>query len=123
MSCWEINLEPEVESWLGSLPFPLFQRVMRNVDDYLVTGGIPDGDHVKKLKNADGVHELRIALDRTTWRLAFWKPANRAIVILTVFRKTKEGTQAADINRAIAAKKQCEAEHDLATTHVFERSA
>lgn len=123
MTYWEIDLEPEVESWLDDLPFPLYQRVMRNVDDYLVTGGVPDGDHVKKLKDADGVHELRVALDRTTWRLTFWKPADQAIVLLTVFRKTSEGTQTADINRAIAAKKRCEAEHDLATTHVFERSA
>jgi hypothetical protein len=42
MPCWEISLEPEVESWLDSLRFPLYQRVMRNVDDYLVTGGVPD---------------------------------------------------------------------------------
>ncbi len=43
MSQWEIDLEPEVESWLDGLSLPLYQRVMRNVDDYLVTGGIPDG--------------------------------------------------------------------------------
>ncbi|GAA3116962.1 type II toxin-antitoxin system RelE/ParE family toxin [Nonomuraea salmonea] len=123
MSQWEIALEPEVESWLDELSFPLYQRVMRNVDDYLVIGGIPDGDHVKKLKDAEGVHELRVALDRTTWRLTFWKPSDKAIVILTAFRKAQEGTQAPDIARAIAAKKRCEAEHDLTTTHVFERSA
>ncbi|MEU5876792.1 type II toxin-antitoxin system RelE/ParE family toxin [Spirillospora sp. NPDC047279] len=122
MSLWEISLEPEVESWLEGLSFRLYQRVMRNVDHYLVTGGVPDGDHVKKLQDADGVHELRVALDRTTWRLTFWKPASQAIVILTVFRKTQTGTQAADIDRAMAAKKRCEAEHDLATTHLFERS-
>ncbi|MEU8058175.1 type II toxin-antitoxin system RelE/ParE family toxin [Microbispora bryophytorum] len=116
------DLEPEVESWLDGLSFPLYQRVMRNVDDYLVTGGIPDGDHVKKLKDAEGVHELRVALDRTTWRLTFWKPSNKVIVILTVFRKTQDGTQTADIDRAITAKKRCESEHDLTTTHVFERS-
>ncbi len=45
------------------------------------------------------------------------------IVILTVFRKTQDGSQAADIDRAITAKKRCEAEHDPTTTHVFERSA
>ncbi|GAA2215287.1 hypothetical protein GCM10009850_107540 [Nonomuraea monospora] len=35
----------------------------------------------------------------------------------------QDGTQAADIGQAIAAKKRCEAEHDPTTTHVFERSA
>lgn len=96
---------------------------MRSVDDYLVIGGIPDGDHVKKLKDAGGVYELRVALDRTTWRLTFWKPTSKVIVLLTVFRKTQDGKQTADIDRAIAAKKRCETEHDLNTTHVFERSA
>ncbi|GAA0845631.1 hypothetical protein ACFQVD_27185 [Streptosporangium amethystogenes subsp. fukuiense] len=48
---------------------------------------------------------------------------NKVIVVLTVFRKTQDGTQAADVDRAIAAKKRCEVEHDLTTTHVFERSA
>ena len=67
----EIDLEPEVEAWLLGLPYSHYQRVMRNVDDYLVTGGVPDGDHVKKLQDADDVYELRVALDRTTWRISF----------------------------------------------------
>jgi hypothetical protein len=53
---WEIDVEPEVEAWLLSLRFSHHQRVMRNVDDYLVTGGVPDGDHVKKLQDADDVY-------------------------------------------------------------------
>jgi hypothetical protein len=67
---YEIDLEPEVEAWLLDLPYSHYQRVMRNVDDFLVTGGVPDGDHVKKLQDADDVYELRVALDRTTWRSA-----------------------------------------------------
>jgi phage-related protein len=101
----EIDLEPEVEAWLLSLPYSLYQRVMRNVDDYLVTGGVPDGDHVKKLQDADDVYELRVALDRTTWRISFWKPGGQVIILLTVFRKTREGAQKADVNRAVRAKK------------------
>lgn len=45
---YEIDLGPEVEAWLLDLPYSHYQRVMRNADDYLVTGGVPDGDHVKK---------------------------------------------------------------------------
>jgi hypothetical protein len=71
---YEIDLEPEVEAWLLDLPYGHYQRVMRNVDDFLVTGGVPDGDHVKKLQDADDIYELRVALDRTTWRISFWKP-------------------------------------------------
>jgi hypothetical protein len=36
---YEIDLEPEVEAWLLDLPYSHYQRVMRNVDDFLVTGG------------------------------------------------------------------------------------
>jgi hypothetical protein len=74
---YEIGLEPEVEAWLLDLPYGHYQRVMRNVDDYLVTGGAPDGDHVKKLQDSDDVYESRVALDRTTWRISFWKPGAR----------------------------------------------
>ncbi|WP_106399422.1 type II toxin-antitoxin system RelE/ParE family toxin [Actinocorallia populi] len=119
----EIDLEPEVEAWLLSLPYGHYQRVMRNVDDHLVTGGVADGDHVKKLKDADGVHELRVVLDHTTWRITFWKPGKRLIILLTVFRKTREGVQRADVDRAIRAKKTCQAYHDLTIIHHFERSS
>jgi hypothetical protein len=86
---YEIDLEPEVEAWLLHLPYSHYQRVMRNVDDFLVTGGVPDGDHVKKLQDPDDIYELRVALDRTTWRISFWKPGGRVIILLTVFRKTR----------------------------------
>lgn len=119
---YEIDLEPEVEAWLLSLPFSHYQRVMRNVDDYLVTGGVPDGNHVKKLQDADDVYELRVALDRTTWRICFWKPGGQVITLLTVFRKTRDGVQKADVDRAVRAKKTCQAEHDMTITHDFERN-
>jgi hypothetical protein len=119
----EIDLEPEVEAWLLDLPYSHYQRVMRNVDDFLVTGGVPDGDHVKKLQDADDIYELRVALDRTTRRISFWKPGARVIILLTVFRKTCEGVQRADVDGAIRAKKTCQADHDMTITHHFERSA
>jgi len=120
---YEIGLEPEVEAWLLDLPYSHYQRVMRNVDDYLVTGGVPDGDHVKKLQDADGVYELRVALDRTTWRISFWKPGGHVIILLTVFRKTREGAQKSDVDQAVRSKRTCQAVHDLTMTHEFERKA
>jgi phage-related protein len=122
---YEINLEPEpeVEAWLRELPYGHYQRVMRNVDDYLVTGGIPDGHHVKKLQDADDVYELRVPLDRTTWRISFWKAEGRLIILLTVFRKTREGAQKSDVDRAVRGKATCQAEHARTITRQFERNA
>lgn len=58
---FEIAWEPEVEAWLTELPFGQFQRVMAKVDRYLMErGGLPDGDHIKSLR--DGVSELRLPL-------------------------------------------------------------
>jgi phage-related protein len=120
---YEIDLEPEVETWLLDLPYGRYQRVMRNVDDYLVAGGVPDGDHVKKLQDADDVYELRVPLDRTTWRTSFWKPGGQVIILLSVFRKRREGVQKADVDRAVRAKRICQAGHDMTITHQVERTA
>ncbi len=38
---YEIDLELEVEAWLLDLLYSHYQRVMRNVDDFLATGGVP----------------------------------------------------------------------------------
>lgn len=119
---YEIDLEPEVEVWLSALPYAHYQRVMRNADDYLVTGGVPDGHHVKKLQDADGLYELRVALDRTTWRITFWKPGGLLIILLTVFQKTRNGVQKADVDRAFQAMKTCRAGHAKETVHDFERN-
>jgi phage-related protein len=119
---YDIDLESPVEAWLLGLPYGHYQRVMRSVDDYLVTGGVPDGDHVKKLQDADGLYELRVALDRTTWRISFWKPGGRVIVLLTVFQKTRDDVQRADVDRADRAMRTCRTKHDMTITRVFERS-
>jgi DNA-binding XRE family transcriptional regulator len=36
---FEIEMEPEIVTWLDKLTFTRYQRVMRNVDDYLVDRG------------------------------------------------------------------------------------
>lgn len=46
-----------------------------------------------------------------------------AIVLLTVFAKTRNGPQHDDMNQALRAKKVCQAEHDMTFTHVFDRSS
>ncbi len=58
----------------------------------------------------DGVCELRPVLDGVPTRVTYWITGDRRIVLLTVFRKTRphEGAQ---IDRAVLAKKECEAYH------------
>jgi hypothetical protein len=47
----------------------------------------------------------------------------QVILLLAVFRKTRDGVQKADVDRTVRAKKTCQAEHDMTITHDFERNA
>lgn len=95
-------MEPEVVTWLNTLTFAQYQRVMRNVDDYLVDrGDMLDGDHANALR--DGVRELRLYLGETAWRITYWLPTGRGrlIVLLTVFQKVRNDSQPRDVERAV----------------------
>ncbi|TMV00256.1 type II toxin-antitoxin system RelE/ParE family toxin [Streptomyces sp. DASNCL29] len=63
----------------------------------------------------DGVAELRPSLDGVQTRVTYWITDDRRIVLLTVFRKTRAHEEA-QINRAVLAKKECQAEHGPAHT-------
>jgi putative component of toxin-antitoxin plasmid stabilization module len=120
---FEVEMEPEVVTWLDTLPFTHYQRVMRNVDDYLVDrGDMLDGDHTKALR--DGVRELRLHLEETAWRITYWLPTGRGrlIVLLTVFRKVRNDSQPRDVERAVKVLQVCKSSHTGPAGHVYERS-
>ena len=60
-----------------------------------------------------GVCELRPTLDGVATRITYWIAPDRRIVMLTVFRKTRDH-EAAQIDRAVLARKACQAGHDPA---------
>ncbi|MFA1539854.1 type II toxin-antitoxin system RelE/ParE family toxin [Actinomadura monticuli] len=120
---FEIEMEPEVVTWLDTLPFAQYLRVMRNVDDYLVArGDILDGHHTRALR--DGVRELRLYLEETAWRITYWLPTGRGrqIVLLTVFQKDRNGSQPRDVERAVLMRKTCESFHREPAEHYYGRS-
>lgn len=120
---FDIEMEPQIVTWLDTLTFAEYQRVMRNVDDYLVDrGDMLDGNHTRALLG--GVRELRVYLRETTWRITYWLPTGRGrlIVLLTVFQKVRNDSQPRDVERAIAMRKLCESSHLKPAGHVYERS-
>ncbi|TYB40835.1 type II toxin-antitoxin system RelE/ParE family toxin [Actinomadura chibensis] len=120
---FEIEMEPQVVEWLDTLSFAQYQRVMRNVDDYLVVrGDLLDGNHTKALR--DGVRELRLYLEETAWRITYWLPTGRGrlIVLLTVFQKVRNDAQPRDVERAVTLRGLCESSHSGPAGHVYERS-
>jgi phage-related protein len=77
--------------------------------------GGPRSDHL------DGpVRELRIRLRDVAARITYRCTAERTIVLLTVFRKTRQHDQK-QIDQAVRARKACERDHRGAAEETYER--
>lgn len=66
------------------------------------------------------VRELRFIMDGSAVRITYWLAPEKRIVLLTVFRKTRQ-REDAEVVRARQAQKACEAEHGEAA-HTYDRS-
>ena len=114
---YEIEIQPEVRSWLAQLSDRDFGRV-----DFLV--GLLAG-HTEDLgepytRHLGGkVRELRFHLLRQQTRVTYWLAPGRRVILLTVFHKTRRA-QTAEVARALEVQKLCEAEHEPAH-EVFDR--
>jgi hypothetical protein len=114
---YEVEMEPEVRSWLAGLGDRDFGRV-----DFLV--GLL-AEHAEDLgkpysRHLGGkVRELRFHLLRQQTRVTYWLAPGRRVILLTVFRKSR-GAETAEVARALHAQKICESEHGRAHK-VFDR--
>ena len=119
VSLYEVEIEPEVRSWLAKLSDRAFGRV-----DFLV--GLL-AEHAEDLgepytRHLGGkVRELRFHLLRQQTRVTYWLAPGRRVILLTVFRKTR-GAETAEVARALYAQNICEAGHSRAH-EVFDREA
>src|SRR5579863_8167378 len=91
---YEVEIEPEVRSWLAGLPDRDFGRV-----DFLV--GLL-AEHAEDLGEpyarylGGKVRELRFHLLRQQTRVTYWLAPGRRLILLTVFRKTR-GAETAEV--------------------------
>lgn len=116
---YAVELEPEVRSWLERLSDRDFGRA-----DFLVgllaahaeTLGEPYTRHL-----GGKVRKLRFHLLAQQPRITYWLAPGRRIILLTVFRKTRNA-EADEVARALAAQKTCEAAHGPAHD-TFDREA
>lgn len=114
---YEIEVEPEVRSWLEELTDRDFGRV-----DFIVgllaeraeTLGEPYSRHL-----GGKVRELRFHLLRQQTRVTYWLAPDRRVILLTVFRKTRSA-ESIEVQRAVAAQRTCETTHDVAHD-IYER--
>ena len=66
------------------------------------------------------VWELRIRLRDVAARVTYWCTPDGKIVLLTVFRKTRQQDQR-QIDRAVRAQKLCESDHHGPAAGTYER--
>ncbi|WP_428950965.1 type II toxin-antitoxin system RelE/ParE family toxin [Streptomyces sp. cg35] len=115
---WTIEIEPEVRDWLDLLSDGDYSRVERVVDRLLPDPLALSMPLSKPLR--DKVRELRFHLGDDARRITYWLAPGQRVVLLTVFRKTRNSEQT-EVSRATDAQKMCEADHDAAT-HTYDRS-
>ena len=114
---YEVEVEPEVRSWLEGLSDHDFGRVdflVGVLAEYAKTLDEPYARHL-----GGKVRELRFRLLGKRTRVTYWLAPGRRVVLLTVFTKTRR-TEAAEVRRALQAQKVCEASHDIAHD-IFDR--
>jgi hypothetical protein len=116
---YEIELEPEVATWLEGLSDKHFGKVNDAAGILAELGPATPIPLARPLR--DGVWELRLTLGDIEARITYWITADRRIIFLTWFRKTRQHEEK-QINRATLARKVCEAEHGPAHD-IFDRDA
>ncbi len=104
VSQWSVEMEPEVEEWLESLPPVLFAMAASRVDYLADVGASTRMPRSRSL--GDGLFELRFDLGRVAQRISFYFPGHRRIVLLTVFRKQRQNERA-EVARARLAMRIC----------------
>jgi hypothetical protein len=114
--CFE--LEPEVRDWLDSLSDSDFKRVDEVAGMLAEKGpglGGPWSDHLE-----GPVWELRVRLHQVAARVTYWCRPDGTIVLLTVFRKTRQHDPR-QIDRAVRAQQVCERDHRGPAAQTYER--
>ncbi|MFG2293958.1 type II toxin-antitoxin system RelE/ParE family toxin [Streptomyces sp. NPDC048603] len=114
---WRIEIEPEVQQWLELLSDQHYDKAERAADMLAAeptTLAEPYSRHL-----GGKVRELRFTMDGNAVRITYWLAPEQRIVLLTVFRKTRQREEA-EVERALQAQQRCEARHGPAE-HSYDR--
>jgi hypothetical protein len=114
------ELKPEIRDWLESLSDSDYKRVDEVAGMLAGKGASLGGPWSEHL---DGqVWELRLRLAQVAVRVTYWCAPDGTIVLLTVFRKTRQHDQR-QIDRAVRAQQVCERDHPRPADRVYERQS
>lgn len=104
MNWGEVELEPEVDEWIGSLDEEALGTVIHYVDLLEERGVLLDEPYTRQLRGK--LRELRFHLEREAVRITYWIAPGRRIILLTVFRKQRM-RETAEVERAWKAMRRC----------------
>ena len=115
-----IELEPEVRAWLETLTLTEYAKVEAMADilaEQAETLGEPYSRHL-----LGKTRELRFHLTRNAVRISYWLAPGARVVLLTVFRKTRQ-VERTEVERAVAAQHECALGHagHARATEIYER--
>jgi hypothetical protein len=119
MVLYEVEMEPEVSSWLAGLADQHFASVDFAVGRLAAsptTLGEPYSRHL-----GGKTRELRLYLGSKKVRISYWLAPRQRIVLLTVFNKSKQ-VERAEVDRAKAAQQECETRHLEEASHEYSRT-
>ncbi|MET9437768.1 type II toxin-antitoxin system RelE/ParE family toxin [Streptomyces sp. NPDC006551] len=102
-----VEVEPEVEKWFLGLSHNHRGTVAFYVDLLADQGAHLGEPYTKQLSGK--VRELRFHLDGNPVRVTYWIASGRRIILLTVFRKTRQ-RETAEVERAVKAWAECVAQ-------------
>ena len=105
---YEVEIEPEVRSWLAS-PVRSPLRAGRLLVG-LLAGHVGDLGEPYTRHLGGKVRELRFHLLRQQTRVIYWLAPGRRVILLTVFHKTRSA-ETAEVARALHAQETCESKH------------
>jgi hypothetical protein len=115
---YDIEVEPEVQQWLDTLPKAKYRMVERHADRLAESPTVLGEPYSRHL--AGPVRELRFHLGDDAVRVTYWLAPGRRVVLLTVFAKTRM-RERAEVNRALQAQLECQSSHGPAE-HDYHRA-
>ncbi len=104
VSRWSVELEPEAQTWLESLPVAEFATAAFQVDRLADRSAQLRMPRSRSL--GEGLFELRFDVGRVAKRITFFFPGEARVVLLTVFRKQRSNERV-EVTRARVAMRRC----------------
>ncbi|MBF8188425.1 type II toxin-antitoxin system RelE/ParE family toxin [Nonomuraea sp. K274] len=105
---YDVELEPEVVSWLDALAKVDYAKVNALVGRLAAEAETLDEPYSKHLRGK--VRELRLTLSRRQARITYWLASDRRVVLLTAFYKTRR-RETMQVDRAERVQIACESSH------------